>query len=152
MPPQTRTISPFSRKRKLRPLYSLFVMRQCRTSGSTSRSSAATIATLGISVRPKPLHRAPQGSIYRDYFPAQFAFRFAGAGKHFFPAHANRVDGGSRLAIQYPASDGFVNHPGGKSKYIRQLHFRRGQPGNAGELIENLFQRKILASKNVALA
>src|SRR3982074_800230 len=152
MPPQTRTISPFSKKRKLRPLYSLLLMRQCRTSGSTSRSSAATMATLGISVRPKPLHRAPQGAFYRDDLPAQFAFRFSGAGKHFFPAHANRVDGGSGLAIQYPAGDGFVNHPGGKSKYIRQLHFRRGQSGDAGQLIENLFQRQILASQNVALA
>src|ERR1700716_2411811 len=152
MPPQTTTISPFSKKRKRRPLYSLSVVGQCRTSGSTSRGSAATMATLGISIRPKPFHGAPERSFYRDDFPAQFTFRFVGAGKHLFLAHANRVRGRSRLALQYPTRDGFINHARGKSKYIRQLHFRRRQPGNSGELVENLLQRKILASQNVALA
>src|SRR5258708_24215176 len=149
MPPQTRTISPFSKKRKLRPMCSLSVVRQCRTSGNTSRSSAATIATLGIPIRPKPLHRAPQRTFYQDDLPAQFALCLVGAGKHLFPAHANRIDSGSRLAMQYPTGNCFINHARGKGKYIRQLHSRRRQYREAWQPVEKLLPPKVLTPQQV---
>ena len=60
IPPHTSTARPFSKNLKFRPSYSRSLIRQRLTSGQTSRSSAATIATLivGIAIILKPLNRA----------------------------------------------------------------------------------------------
>src|SRR5271155_941474 len=100
LPPQTSTVSLFSKKRKLRPAYSFRRTRQCFSSGFTSLSSAATMAILNISVAPEPFHRPPQRVFDGDDLPTQLAFRFVGTGKHFFLAHAHSIDGRAWLALQ----------------------------------------------------
>src|SRR5579864_9102336 len=108
IPPQTRTKSSFSKKRNRRPPTSFWLNSHPLIRGRTSRSSAATMATLDISVTPEPLHRPPQRSVHRHNFPAQFALRLAGAGKHFFPAHAYCIHRGARLAVQHASGDRLV--------------------------------------------
>src|SRR5713226_10075394 len=120
IPPQTSTMSPFSKKRKFRPAYSFSLTRHSFTRGRTSRSSAATMATLDISVALKPLHRPPQCRIDRDDLPAQFPLRLVGTGKHFLLAHAHGVDRGTRLAMQHAPRDRFIHHACGKGEHIRQ--------------------------------
>src|ERR1017187_307388 len=151
IPPQTSTKSSFSKKRKRRPPTSFSMTRHSLISGPTSRSSAATMATLDISVALEPLHRPPQCPFDRHDLPAQFALRLAGTGKHLFPSHANRVHSGARLAVQHTPGNRLVNYSRGKGEHVGQLHLRRRQPRDLSKLVQNLLQRKILAAQNVAL-
>src|SRR5580658_5095405 len=110
IPPQTNTRSSFSKKRNRRPFTSFSLTRHSLIRGRTSRSSAATIATLDIAIAPEPLDRAPQCSLHRHDLPPQFALCLAGTGKHFLFAHAHRVHGGARLAIEHSPANRFVYH------------------------------------------
>src|SRR5208337_81680 len=104
IPPQTRTMSSFSKNRKRLPPASFSLTRHSLIRGRTSRSSAATMAILDISVDipvvPEPLYRPPQGTFHRHDLPPQFPLRLGGTGKHFFLPHAHCIDGGPGLAVQ----------------------------------------------------
>src|SRR5215470_14539618 len=138
MPPQTTTAFPDSKKRKLFPPCSLSTTRQSRTSGPTSRSSAATIATSGITLRSEPRHRPPQRAIGRHDFPTELAFRLRRGNEHFLLPHADCIDGRSRFASPNPPGEDFVNYAGCQGHRVRNFHFRRGQPRDFGQLVENL--------------
>src|ERR1700683_2500 len=135
IPPQTNTRSSFSKNRNRRPFTSLSFTRHSRIRGRTSRSSAATIATLDIAIAPEPFDRAPQCSLDWHDLPPQFALCLAGTGKHFLFAHAHRVHGGARLAMQYSPGDRFVDHSRRQGEDIRQLQSWRGQPRDLPELV-----------------
>src|SRR5258708_901937 len=124
IPPQTTTTSPFSKKRKLRPPFSFSLQRQSLTRGRTSRSSAATTATLDISVVSKPCDCPAQCIFNRNDLPPQLACSLVGAGKHLLLPHAHCVDGSAWLAPQQPPGNGFIDDSSGKRKEIRQLDLR----------------------------
>src|SRR5438477_3895180 len=100
IPPQTNTASPFSKNRNRRPSCSRSLTRQPFTSGRTSLSNAATIATLNIPVRLEPLHRPPQRVFHRNNLPSQFALGLVGGRKHHLASHAHRIDRRPRLAFE----------------------------------------------------
>src|SRR5262249_2582685 len=149
MPPQTTTAFPDSKKRKLFPPCSLSATRQSRTSGPTSRSSAATIATSGITLRSEPRHRPSQRAIDGHDFPTELAFRLRRGNEHFLLPHADRVDGHSRFASPNPSAKDFVNYAGGKGHRVRNFHLRRREPRDCGQLVQNLLQRQVLAAQHV---
>src|ERR1700751_3806967 len=124
IPAQISTISPFSKKRKRRPSCSLSVARQLFTSGRTSRSKAATIATLGISVSPKPFHSAPHGIFDGHNRPTEFSLGLGGTGKHLLLSHANRIDGCTRLAAWNQTAHRLVDNAGREREHVRQLDRR----------------------------
>src|SRR5580658_167549 len=103
MPPHTTTMSSRSKKTKLRPSSRRSTRLQPVVSPLTSRSNAATMATLGISVSPEPLHRTTQRRVRRNTLPSQFPFGLVGAGPHLFLTHAHRLHRGARLTPQQPA-------------------------------------------------
>src|SRR5580692_1911673 len=144
IPPQTTTMSSWRKKRNRRPSCSLSLTCQLLTSGRTSRSRAATIAMLGISVRLEPLNGPPQGVIDRHDFPSQLALRLGRTGKHFLLAHANGIDRCTRLpAKQYPCNR-FIYNAGGIREYVRQFDRGRGQTSNLPQFVEDLLQGQVL--------
>src|SRR5579864_6745370 len=124
MPPQTTTASPFSKNRNLRPPCSRSLTRQLFTNGPTSLSSAATIATLDIPVRPEPLHRAPQRAFHWNDLPSQFTLGLVGTGKHHLAPHAHGIDRRPRLTLQQTARNHLVDNASGKGKKVRQFYAR----------------------------
>src|SRR5690242_4160624 len=112
MPPHTSTASSHSYARNFRPAYSCSTTRQCLTSGRTSRSSAATIATLDISVGPEPIDRAAQRIVYRDNLPANLVFRLRRTRKHLLLPHPHRLDRRPRLLAQQTPGDRLIDDPG----------------------------------------
>src|SRR5580765_2903188 len=144
MPSHTRTNSSFSKKRKRRPSTSFSLILQSRTNVRTSRSSAATIATLDISVTLEPVHRPPQRALDGNDLPAQFALCLVRAGEHFFLAHPHRIDCGAWLAMQHAPRNRLINHPSSKGKNVWQPYLRRGQPRDFPQRIQNLLERQIL--------
>src|SRR5207245_8000464 len=116
IPPQTATVSSCSKKRKTRPECSRCLTVQSRTSGFNSRSSAATMAILGIAVCPEPLHSSPQGAFYGNNLPAQLALGLVGAGKHFLLSHPHRVNRRARLAPENSSGDCLIHYPRSKGE------------------------------------
>src|SRR5208283_3847554 len=152
IPPQTTTDSSCSKNANLRPSCSRSTRRQRLMKAATSRSKAATMAILGISIRLKPLDRPPQRAFHRDCLPSQFAFRFSRTGPHFLLSHANRFDGRAGLAPQQAAGDRLVDRPCQVRHKVRQLDFWRRYTGNRAQLIQNLLQRQVLAAEDVTFA
>src|SRR5580658_155858 len=152
IPPQTTTISSRSKKTNLRPSYSRSTRLQPLVSPLTSRSSAATIAILGIPVGPEPLYRPTQCPIRGHRLPAQFSLCLARTGPHLFLSHTHRLDGCARLAPQQSARHRLIHSAGGIGDKVRQLQCGRRQTCNRSQLVQNLLQRQVLAAQNVALA
>src|ERR1700730_13100514 len=103
MPPQTTTISSCSKKSKLRPSCSPLRRVQFFVRPLTSRSSAATIATLGIAVGSEPFHSAAQSPVRGYRLPSQLTLCLARTGPHLFLSHAHRLDSRARLAAEQPS-------------------------------------------------
>src|SRR5580704_1163096 len=152
IPPHTTTISSRSKKMKLRPSYRCSTRFEDLVSPRTSRSSAATMATLGISVGPEPLDCTAQGTVGWHRLPSHLSFRLIGAGPHFLFSHADGFDRRAGLAAQQAAGDRFIHRARPIGNKIGQLHLRRGQAGDRAQLIQNLLQCQVLAAQNVALA
>src|SRR5467141_430965 len=152
MPPQTMTAFSFSKNRNLCPSCSRSVRRQLLIRGLTSRSNAATIATLRITIDPEPLRRSSQRGFHGNDLPAQFALGFVGASKHFLRSHADGVNRGARLTTAQAASYYFIRYARCIGEYIGQFQYWRRQPGDLCQLIENLFQRQVLAAEDIAFA
>src|SRR6266849_1671691 len=140
IPPQTSTMAPLSKNLNQLPSYSRRLTGQCFTSGQTSRSSAATIATLGgdILIRSEPFHSAAEGIIHRDNFPAQFPLRFARGDKHFIPAHSHRFDSGPRFTAQNTAGYYLIDYASGQGHRIRHSDFGRRQSCDCSQLVKYL--------------
>src|ERR1700721_3140475 len=141
IPPQTATVSPCSKKVKSRPPCWCGTRPQCLMSGLSSRWSAATMATLGIGVGPKPLYGTTESIVSRQGFPSKLALGFGGTGPHFFLAHAHSFDGGARLAAEQATSDILVHEACRISYEVGELNARRREMGDGPELVENLFER-----------
>src|ERR1035441_9132095 len=157
IPPQISAEFSFSNKRYRRPSCSIARTVQFRTSGAISRSMAAMMAILlgmavGVSVCFKPLHRPAQSRVHWNRSPAQFTFCFRRTYEHHFSSHAHGVNGCARFLTKQPAGYHLVDNPGREREKIRQLHGWRLQPCDHCQPIQNLFQRKIFAAQNVALA
>src|ERR1700739_1271831 len=150
MPPQTATRSCDSKTRNRLPEYSRSDTCQCRTNGQISRSSAATIATSGIALRPKPCGRASQSIVNRNNLPAEFALCLRRGNKHFLAAHPHRIDGRPWFSLSDPARDHFIANSRRQRQHIRHFHAGGRQPSDRGQLIQNLLQREVLTPEDVA--
>ncbi len=133
---------------------------QSFTNGETSRSSAATIASscssvwelaLGVSIRPKPLHRPPQRFVHGTGLPSQFALRF-GRLTNIFLRPMRTASMVARGSCEAECPSTAYRPRRSPAPPHTEPDFRRGQSRNRRQLVENLLQRQILSAQNVTLA
>src|SRR6516164_2626733 len=109
-------------------------------SGANSRRIAVTTAMLltDIAIRPEPVHRALQRTIYRAGIPSQLTLSLRAGDKHLLAPHAHRVQRHSRFAVQDPAANQRIHHACGIGQRIWQANAGRRDAGYGSEFIENL--------------
>ena len=141
------------RRRTLRPAKRAWRSspKRFRIPSNSRRSAATSSQVFTISIRPKPLRRAPQRFHRRPGRISQLARGLVVPHPHFLARHAHRVERRPRLLAGHRGPAG-----GRHSRRVRHRignpHRRRRPSRHFCQLSKNLLQRQVLAAQDVALA
>src|SRR6267378_5731575 len=115
------------------------------------RASDAPGATRGdVAIGFVPAHRALQRCCYGARAKTQFPLSARAIHKHLVARDFHALYGNLRLAKGEPRKYG-ISIRGAKGQAVRDLHARRAQTRDFRERIEDLLQREIFGTQQIAL-